>query len=103
MSEPQQHHAAIATRLRARRAELETVVTQDDGPASEAGASQDQAIAIEIERRREVELARIDSALQRLAEGAYGYCVTCDEEIEPQRLELDPAIPLCLTCARRAD
>ncbi|MGH6916449.1 MAG: TraR/DksA family transcriptional regulator, partial [Geminicoccaceae bacterium] len=40
--------------------------------------------------------------LERLAAGEYGSCVTCGEPIEPQRLELDPAIPLCLACARRA-
>jgi len=28
--------------------------------------------------------------------------VTCGEAIEPRRLELDPATPLCLACAQRA-
>ena len=72
------------------------------GRLARMDALQDQAMAIELERRREVELARIDAALERLAEGEYGCCVTCGGAIEPQRLDLDPAIPLCLACARRA-
>jgi DnaK suppressor protein len=115
MTDPQRDDAAIEGRLRARRAEVTEAAAahQDDrrpvqldqtriGRLSRMDALQDQAMAIELERRREVELARIDAALERLAEGEYGYCVTCGGAIEPQRLELDPAIPLCLGCARRA-
>jgi DnaK suppressor protein len=115
MTESQRDDAAIAARLRARRAELvEAGAAREDdrrpvqldrtgmGRLSRMDAMQEQAMAIELERRREVELARIDSALERLAEGEYGWCVTCGEAIEPRRLELDPATPLCLACARRA-
>jgi DnaK suppressor protein len=115
MTKPQRDDAAIEARLRARRAEVADAAAahEDDrrpvqldqtriGRLSRMDAMQDQAMAIELERRREVELARIDSALERLADGEYGYCVTCGEAIEPRRLELDPAIPLCLGCARRA-
>jgi DnaK suppressor protein len=115
MTESQRDDSAIEARLRARRAELvEAAAAHEDdrrpvqldqtriGRLSRMDAMQDQAMAIELERRREVELARIDSALDRLAQGEYGYCVTCGEAIEPARLELDPAIPLCLACARRA-
>jgi DnaK suppressor protein len=55
------------------------------------------------EQRDLDELAQVESALQRLDSGTYGDCATCGEPIEPRRLELDPAIPLCLGCARRAD
>jgi DnaK suppressor protein len=115
MSEPQRDDAAIAARLRARRAELVQAgaAHEDDrrpvqvdqarsGRLSRAGAMQDQAMAVELERRREVELARIDAALERLAEGEYGWCLTCGGAIEPRRLELHPATPLCLACAERA-
>jgi DnaK suppressor protein len=115
MAKPKRDDAAIEARLRARRAEVtEAAAAHEDerrpvqldqarmGRLSRMDAMQDQAMAIELERRREVELARIDAALERLAEGEYGMCVTCGEAIEPQRLELDPAIPLCLACARRA-
>jgi DnaK suppressor protein len=114
MTKSQRDDAAIVARLRARRAEVAEAAAahQDErrpvqldqtgsGRLSRMDALQGQAMAIELERRREIELARIDSALERLAEGEYGYCVTCSQAIEQQRLEFDPAIPLCLGCARR--
>ena len=116
MTDLQRDDAAVEERLRARRAKLvEAGAAHEEdrrpvkldptsmGRLSRMDAIQDQAMAIEIERRREVELARIDAALERLAEGEYGYCVTCGQVIEPRRLELDPSTPLCLGCARRAD
>jgi DnaK suppressor protein len=116
MTDPERDDAAVEARLRARRAELQRAAAahEDDrrpveldqtriGRLSRMDAIQEQAMAIELERRREVELARIDAALERLADGEYGDCATCGEPIEPRRLELDPAIPLCLGCARRAD
>ena len=115
MSEPQRDDAAIAARLRARRAELKDAgaAHEEDrrpvkldqtrvGRLSRMDALQGQAMAQELERRREVEVARIDAALERLAAGEYGWCLTCGEAIEPRRLEFDPATPLCLACAGRA-
>ncbi|NKB57641.1 MAG: TraR/DksA family transcriptional regulator [Alphaproteobacteria bacterium] len=69
------------------------------GRLSRMDALQDQAMALETERRREIELRRIDAALNRVEAGDYGYCLTCGEEIEPKRLEFDPATPVCIDCA----
>jgi len=55
-------------------------------------------LAQEQNRRRQI--VRIDAALKRLQSGDYGFCVTCDEEIGSKRLELDPAVPLCIQCAK---
>ena len=65
-------------------------------------ALQSQAMAVEVERRRIAETARIAGALERLEQGEYGYCVNCSEPIAPKRLELDPATPLCVNCAGRS-
>ena len=72
------------------------------GRLSRMDAMQNQAMQLETERRREVELARIDAALTRLAEGEYGYCTACDEDIQAKRLDMDPAVPLCIDCAAKA-
>ncbi len=69
------------------------------GRLSRMDALQDQAMALETERRREAELYRIDVAMKRLDDGEWGYCVTCGEDIPEKRLELDPAIPVCVDCA----
>jgi DnaK suppressor protein len=105
----------IGARLRARREELLrlTAAHEDEsdpvevdrvrvGPLSRMDALQSQAMAAEVERRRGVELARIERALERIGQGEYGCCVSCGEPIAPKRLELDPATPLCLSCAERS-
>lgn len=104
--------AALQHRLMIRRDELdaEGVLREEHrrrtevdetaaGPLSRLDALQDQAIAEEAERRRVVELHRVEAALQRLAGGEYGYCAGCGEAIAAKRLELDPAAPTCIACA----
>lgn len=71
------------------------------GRLSRMDALQVQAMQLETERRREVELKRIDAALHRIDAGEYGYCASCDDEILPKRLEADPATPVCVGCAHR--
>ena len=46
-------------------------------------------------------LEEIDAGLARLATNSYGICMTCGREIALDRLELVPATPYCLRCARR--
>ena len=71
------------------------------GRLSRMDAMQQQAMAIASERRRAVQLGRIDAALKRLKEDSFGYCVLCEEEISEKRLALDPTIPTCVNCAER--
>jgi RNA polymerase-binding transcription factor DksA len=46
-------------------------------------------------------LEEIDAGLARLAADSYGICTMCGHEIALRRLELVPATPYCLRCARR--
>ncbi len=73
------------------------------GRLSRMDALQSQAMQLETERRRTVEIKRIDSALQRIEEGEFGYCVSCGLEIEPKRLENDPTAPTCFDCAEMSE
>ena len=73
------------------------------GRLSRMDALQGQAMSLEIKRRRQLELQKISTALQRMEEGNYGYCVKCGEAIAIKRLELDPAAPLCIACASELD
>ena len=72
------------------------------GRLSRMDALQSQAMSRETNRRRKVELSRIEAALQRIADGDYGLCVRCGEEIAEGRLLSDPSAPLCIDCASRA-
>jgi DnaK suppressor protein len=45
------------------------------------------------------QLLRIDAALNRVADGSYGRCVTCGDPIAPARLAARPAATTCIRCA----
>ena len=69
------------------------------GRLSRMDALQAQAMAIETDRRRGVEMNRIEAALKRLENGEFGYCLSCEVEIPAKRLKFDPATPFCVDCA----
>ena len=73
------------------------------GRLSRMDALQGQAMSQETQRRRQLELQKISAALRRIESEVYGYCLKCDEEIAIRRLEIDPATPLCITCAEKME
>ena len=73
------------------------------GRVSRMDALQAQAMAKESNRRRQIALRRIESALQRMDDGEYGYCASCDEPIRANRLEVEPGALLCIECASKAE
>ena len=106
---------ALRARLLAHREEVlaDEASTEGDRATVDAGdtamgrlsrmdALQQQAMAKETDRRRQVEIKRINAALQRMEAGDYGQCVHCGEDIAPRRLDFDPAVPLCINCASEA-
>ena len=72
------------------------------GRLSRMDAMQVQAMALETKRRRELGILKIKSALKRIEEDEFGWCVSCGDEIALKRLELDPATPTCIECASKA-
>ena len=68
------------------------------GRLSRMDAIQNQQIALERERLRKQKLQRIDSALKRIEEDEYGYCVRCEDDISEERLSFDPTIMVCKEC-----
>jgi DnaK suppressor protein len=55
-----------------------------------------------LERQSEL-LRNVYAALDRIAEGSYGTCLECDEEISHKRLQAMPWATLCITCQESAD
>jgi DnaK suppressor protein len=115
MEEAEIDEAYFRRLLEARKAELEKVsesgaearktVELDQttqGRLSRIDAIQGQEMSKAAERRRQLELTRIQAAFKRLEEGEYGACVSCGEEIGRKRLEVDPATPTCIDCAESA-
>jgi DnaK suppressor protein len=66
-------------------------------------AMQAQAMSKESKRRREIKMKRIESALQRIDKDEFGYCLRCEEDIDPKRLEFDPSALLCIECANKGE
>jgi len=48
-------------------------------------------------------LRNVRSALSRFADGSYGICMHCEEEIKPKRLEAVPWAKYCIRCQEAAD
>jgi DnaK suppressor protein len=48
-------------------------------------------------------LRNVRGALIRVADGSYGVCMHCEEEIKPKRLEAVPWTKYCIRCQEAAD
>ena len=108
--------AVIKTRLLQLQQELQGLLAIGDeaagvveldqtavGRLSRMDALQGQAMSKEAGRRRQLELQKIAGALRRIDNGDYGYCLSCDEPVAPERLALDPAATLCIECASKKE
>jgi len=62
-----------------------------------------EAIELALLQMRAETLARVDEALVRLDEGAYGSCLTCDGEIAERRLRALPFAVRCQACEDRRE
>ena len=72
----------------------------DDFPDEIDSASSESELAF-IGRLRERERAlirKIDSALRKIADGSYGRCTSCEEDIGAARLKARPVADLCIDC-----
>ncbi len=76
-----------------------TLDQQSVGRLSRMDALQQQAMAQATYQRRQAQATRAKSALKRIEDGEFGGCLECGEEIAPKRLQHDPTLPLCITCA----
>lgn len=73
------------------------------GRLSRMDAMQQQQMSKASARLMEQERMRIETALKRIDDEEYGYCIFCDEEIAPKRLEFDPSLLSCIRCAQNAE
>jgi DnaK suppressor protein len=70
-----------------------------DGPLS----SPDPEILRSLTAGAHAALRDVESALTRMTEGGYGYCVECHEAIPTARLEVLPQSARCLGCQRTGE
>lgn len=68
------------------------------GRLSRMDAMQQQAIASSQLAALQQQKQRLTAALARIANGSFGECCECGEEIAAARLESDPGAPFCVDC-----
>jgi DnaK suppressor protein len=69
--------------------------------ADRASSETDRAIELRARDRQRKLIAKIESALQRLDDGTYGYCEETGEPISLKRLEARPIATLTLEAQER--
>ncbi len=102
----------VAAALAARREELERELAALAAPPDATGAisfgkrvGDGTAMAVErfanvsVHDRLRTTLADVERAQAKLAEGSYGSCDRCGDQIPAARLEARPWSTLCLACA----
>jgi RNA polymerase-binding transcription factor DksA len=67
-------------------------------PEGATVAFERQHLAALLDQARE-QVAQVDAALGRLADGSYGTCMVCGEPIGPDRLAARPTAVSCIRCA----
>jgi DnaK suppressor protein len=101
------------------RAELDTVVAalvqaadsaspveldqSSVGRVSRIDAIQQQAMAIGFQNRLQLRKRKLEAALNRIAAERFGICCECQDELEIERLEADPATVFCAACASQRE
>lgn len=108
--EPSERDRYLAA-LRVKEAALLSSLRKREGLAAEsepdvfdeAQSAMDRALVIERLDRNSALLRDVQSALERVADGSYGQCLDCAEDISPKRLAVAPWANLCLKCQERAD
>lgn len=66
-----------------------------------ASLETDRSLELRTRDRERKLISKIDEALQRLADGSYGYCEDTGEPISLRRLEARPIATLCLEAQER--
>jgi DnaK suppressor protein len=97
--------------LDAKQAELSAGLRNRDDIAIEK--TPDALDEVQLAGERELAIRNLDresnllrnvrSALARIADGSYGICLHCEEEIKPKRLDAVPWTKYCIRCQEAAD
>ena len=90
--------------LRESRETLETLANENSNladVADRASSETDRAIELRARDRQRKLISKIDSALERIDEGTYGYCEETGEPISLKRLDARPIATMSLEAQER--
>ena len=97
--------------LEAKQAELsmglrnrdEIAIEKTPDALDEVQRAGERELAIRNLDREATMLRNVRAALRRIADGSYGVCEHCDEEIKPKRLQAVPWTMYCIRCQEAVD
>jgi len=90
----------LAKRLRTRE---QISFPKTPEPEEEAQMTTQQDLAV-LDRNQAAKLLRqVRAALERIEDGSYGICLSCEDEIPPRRLEAVPWAAYCIQCQEAFD
>ncbi len=72
---------------------------RDTDWSEQAGERENEEVLNALESEAKVEIQHLSNAISRMENGSYGVCQTCGENINPQRLKVQPAAENCIQCA----
>ena len=67
-------------------------------PTDRASLESDRNFELRIRDRERKLIGKIREALERIEDGEYGYCESCEEEIGLARLKARPVTTMCIDC-----
>jgi DnaK suppressor protein len=93
----QRHEALqILRRLEYERKSLDVDSTHDSADRCLTSISKESLFERSSQRRTVLRL--IEAALKRIADGSFGACIGCGDDIQAQRLEALPWTQFCIRC-----
>ena len=63
----------------------------------------ERELMIELIENGEESLRNIDTALEKIEEGTFGICESCEKKINKERLKAVPYASLCIDCTRKEE
>src|SRR4051812_1669469 len=75
----------------------------DQHPADSADVTMQREVDYTIKGIVADEVHQVQQAMRRQAEGRYGICDDCGQQIDPERLAVRPQATLCISCQRRLE
>lgn len=72
-------------------------------PTDRATLEADRNFTLRIRDRERKLIGKIKEALERIENGTYGICESCEEEISEKRLKARPVTTLCIDCKKKQE
>jgi DnaK suppressor protein len=62
-----------------------------------------KALSDSLSSRDKISLIKIENSLMKIAQGTFGHCEECEEEISEARLKAIPDCSFCISCAEQME